>query len=649
MLVITCRTLAAPAPAPATQPLDLDTAAPADLVEAIVEAIDEGSSASRYIQPATDRGMSAAVACEPFLARDGKPPIDALYEVISGAGKSRRSNRELLRLYDPVAYRIFYTPEGEADQSKLAGGIDANDWPNHFADALVRAAPLPTLKWMKAQAATPSPQFEHLRRIWQQWGWWIRSGNERQYEAEVRQTIALLAGSQAIFADAPTRAALLRFVGEAGALESLDYVIAGLRVIDNGGGTTDADVRNEAATALGRLGVSKRISTKQSNQAMAALAEACAKEPDNAVLAKLAESAEAWSRDARAGEAMLNLFTRSADPAVRRSILFSAADATWPQRSTLLSRALRTDEDGSVRGIALQAVAPHPSKEFVEPTLAILDAVTVPEPALVDAAGALGDGRATPKLIAWLKAERNPSARLKMALALEKIADPPARAALLDLIGREDNAVVMDHLVSIAGRIHLEGTEQTLLALVEDKTAPAAVRVSAIWSLGRFDTPAVREALAKWSAHRNEVFGDPLDPTLPAGQYERVEQANIYLVMSRLRLGDADAAKELRALFDHATPTARLGMLMMLADQKRDEPEIIAQGLASTDFAVLLAAIKAAGTAAPGKYHAQLVAIRDAPFVSALIQSAGLDTMNFKSTLATAIAAGEKEMLKETP
>src|SRR5204862_225179 len=87
---------------------------------------------------------------------------------------------------------------------------------------------------------------------------------------------------------------------------------------------------------------------------------------------------------------------------------------------------------------------------------------------------------------------------------------PSVGAALLEQLARDDNAQVMDHLVSIAGRIRLEGAEPVLIALAEDQTAPPNVRVSAVWSLGQFDSPAVRAALRRWSEHPEKFFGDPL-------------------------------------------------------------------------------------------------------------------------------------------
>jgi hypothetical protein len=80
-------------------------------------------------------------------------------------------------------------------------------------------------------------------------------------------------------------------------------------------------------------------------------------------------------------------------------------------------------------------------------------------------------------------------------------------------------------------------------------------------------------------------------------------------------------------------------MLMMLKQLKLDHP-VIADGLKSSDFAVMLAAVHAAGAAAPKKYHAQLLALENAPFVKAMIDTS-LDLNDFDDVLEHAIAAGK--------
>jgi HEAT repeat protein len=576
--------------------------------------------------------MAVVVACERFL-EGGQTAPDAIYEVLAQAGRSRRSHPELLRLYDPVAYQIFHTPEGIAHQKRLAAGLDAEEWPTHFAEAMVRAAPVPTLEWMEHQADSNAPNLTHLRQIWQQWGWWIRSGNERQHADAVQRVAARLLENRAIVEDATTHAALIRFIGESRSANLLPFVITGL------GFASDSAVRSASALAIGRLAAKASLSEEQSERAMGALIDASNRESNAEVLSKIAEAMESFPKSQRAGQGMLDLFKRSQDAGVRRAILFSTAASEWPQRSQLVLEGIRAD-GGGVLAAALQAVTAHPSPELVDPTLSLFGTLKSPQPSIIEALGALRDKRATPTLVAWLNAEQNASVRLLIALALGNIADDGAREALLEQLKREDNAFVMDHLVTIAGQLQLDGSEPILIALAEDQTAPLNVRSSAIWSVGHFDSAAVREALARWSAQPEKFFGDPQDPNLPAGQYERLEQIRMHVLGARIRTGDEEAIRQIGPLFDRGTPTAQLSLLIMLADLKRDDP-VTTKGLKSSDFAVLIAAINAAEATNPQKYLAEVKAIREAPFIAALLES-GLDTHSLHETLDSAIAAGEK-------
>jgi len=72
--------------------------------------------------------------------------------------------------------------------------------------------------------------------------------------------------------------------------------------------------------------------------------------------------------------------------------------------------------------------------------------------------------------------------------------------------------------------------------------------------------------------------------------------------------------------------------LRSLAEIKLDSP-LIAASLESGDYAVLEAAVRAAAAADPAAYAARLAAIRESPFIMALLHS-GLDTGQLEAAFA---------------
>jgi hypothetical protein len=116
--------------------------------------------------------------------------------------------------------------------------------------------------------------------------------------------------------------------------------------------------------------------------------------------------------------------------------------------------------------------------------------------------------------------------------------------------------------------------------------------------------------------------------------------ARMMVALAKIQLHEADGPALLQTAFDRGTATAKLTALIMLAQVGVDHP-IIAQGLASTDMAVILGSAKAAHAADPRKYHAALLALRASPFMQQLLHS-GLDAGSLHATLDEAIDAGEK-------
>lgn len=592
-----------------------------ELVEQLVQKADAGEAAAGLAQQAGERGMEAALEAAAALDR-GKPRrCKVLYETIAVAGRARRSHEELLKLYDPAAYRVFYSKEGLADQKKIASGLSWPQWPDYLPEAVVRAAPVPALEWLGRQSASPAPPLEQLQAILRQWGWWVRTGNERQHHQALARLAGSLASNPALRGTPSARAAFLRFLSDTACKEALDFVVESLE-------ETSAEVRGEACRTLGRIGGAA---------ALDALLRLAARESDTHVLEKLTVALEAWQDSPEVGDSMLALFQRTDRDEVRRAILYTAAQARWPQRAELILRAFDSPGAG-VPGVALDALAQRAIPESLPKTLALLESLEQPQPQLVDALGALGDPRAVPHLVRWLERETHAPLRLKIAWALENTPGEEAHQAILELLAREKNPLTAEHVVAIAGRLRLPAAVPLLISLAEDTTAPFSVRIQAIAALGQFDLPQVRERLNGLGQQPEKHFAEEATPESADLEGQRVELARLFVALARLRLGEPEAAAELQRLYERAGPAVKLHALLQLAEARRDHP-IIAQGLDSADFVVLLAAVRAAGAASPRQYHRQLVAMQRAPFLSALLSS-GLDILNFKSSLEEAIQAG---------
>ena len=200
------------------------------------------------------------------------------------------------------------------------------------------------------------------------------------------------------------------------------------------------------------------------------------------------------------------------------------------------------------------------------------------------------------------------------------------------MIDREADTMVMGQALGSVGRLALKDAAPTLIELAKDTTAPIAMRVDALWAMSTIDTPEVRAALVEMSRSRPSV--SPFDST--------AEPIHLFTALARYRLNEPGAIDDVHAVFADGSATTRLTVLLLLAQMKRDD-RVITEGLGSTDFAELIAAVKAAG-ASPElgrEYHAQLVALRDAPFIQAMTHS-GLDIWNFKLAIDSSFAECEK-------
>jgi len=571
-------------------------------------------------------GIAAALAAAEFLD-EATPPTqtEILFDVIAAAAKCRRMHPEILRIYDPAAFDLFYSPAAAAAQKPLAAGLAWKIWPRSLPEAAVRGAPVPTLDWLKSQAAAASPDLAKLRLMFPAVGWWLRAGNERQHAEGFRDVVAALAENPAVAADPPTAAALLKLVADTRAVPAGEWVIRML-------GSPDDDLRQAAAMSLGCIAAegkpgSPTLPAEVRSKMLAAWLARVRDEQSPAVLAKVAEAGEAWPESSEVSRAMLELFQRSGEAEVRRSILLAVANTRWPDRQMMIREALEK-ATGGVLGAALDAAAVHPDASLLPAIKELLAEQPDPSPQLIDAVGAVGDAEAIGHLLGWLKREKNPAVRMKAILAINRLPGEAADRVLSDLLANVAEPLQADLLCRIASQRNLPGAARFLGGLAEDVTAPIAVRAQAIWALGNYTDTGARDSLRRLSADAPQYF-----PELAANRLipEPLEQARLFIDLARLRQGDKAAEAEVVRRFDAATPATQVAVLRSLAQIKLDSPTI-ATGLRSGDFAVLEAAVRAAGTAQPAKYAADLAAIRQSPFITVLLDS-GLDIWQLPAAL----------------
>ncbi|HZK82761.1 MAG TPA: hypothetical protein VFC46_16890, partial [Humisphaera sp.] len=222
----------------------------------------------------------------------------------------------------------------------------------------------------------------------------------------------------------------------------------------------------------------------------------------------------------------------------------------------------------------------------------------------------------------------------------EKTSSHEADALFRRLATTDSSAMTVEQTIGIIARKRVPGCEETLIALALDPTAPIQMRIEAIWAMGRFDTPAIRQTLEKLDHHGEQYFKRPVDVNGKPAFSESLDTAKMMVALAKIQLKDPSGDARLQEAYDRGTATSQLTALVMLAQIGHDHP-IIGQGLATTDTAVIFGATRAAMAADAKKYHDRLFAIRHAPFMEALLDS-GLDSANLGPTLDAAIAAGER-------
>ncbi|MCH7728463.1 MAG: hypothetical protein IH991_18585, partial [Planctomycetes bacterium] len=193
------------------RPIDLTTT---ELIVAIVARIDDtGRVDGRYLQAVVDRGAGAILIATKDLDEAHPKRSGLLYEIIARAGIRRNAPSELLRLYDPAAYDLYYTPAGATRQVPIAIALSWKMPPAFLPQAVVRAAPAATLAWLNEQAAADQPRIELLIRVLDEWSRWIAQRHERQFVGRLPKVLVALSANDNITNDSSATRALLRCAG----------------------------------------------------------------------------------------------------------------------------------------------------------------------------------------------------------------------------------------------------------------------------------------------------------------------------------------------------------------------------------------------------------------------------------------------------
>lgn len=588
----------------------------AEIVHALCLAAEEGRYDGEAVRQLAQSGLLGSLAALTVLDAEHPRRRTMVHDALAWAGRCRGWHPEMLRRYDPGAHAVFHG-EGRQEQERVATCLDWAEWPQATPAVLVRAAPLPTLAWLEDQKGRAQPELGRLRLVLDEWASWIRIGRERQYVDELCQRIAALARSPAIVADEPTFIRVLRSAGDAGAVAATEPLIEAL---DH----ASAAVRAEALAALAKL---------PGQRAMAAVIGRSALESDPEVVTRLAERLAVWADSSEAGAAALSLL-ESDDPRVRHAAVAAAVSAGWPQRAEIITRAM-ADTDGAVVGAALQAIALDAEGIPADPVLDLAADYAQALPELVDALGALRDPRASLLLVSWLRKEVNGAVQVKLVLALRSIGDVIARKAIASLLDTSTDPVVVEHALAAIDDLAIEDAVPRLLALGDDRTAPDGVRLHAIRALGRFGRPDTQAALLRLQAHALESFVAEGD-TPGFAEQDLLDAVAIEIAIARLRHGDAEAGAELQRLWTGGIAASRFFMLQALAETGVEHP-VIRHGLASADFAVLLAALRCVRVIGPERYREDLLRLQGMPLLQSI--DASIDSDRLVTILAAALEA----------
>ncbi len=406
--------------------------------------------------------------------------------------------------------------------------------------------------------------------------------------------------------DRPLAAAAARGLGESGDWTARPFLEALLQQDD------DAFLAESAASALGRLG------DPRAADSLAAVATA---EPGRVATAA-ADALAALPEAPEVGIALCELAIRTPDPAVAARAAREARrrDAECPERP-LLAKLGRPGALAALSAVAELAPKGEAAGSAVSKVVLLLDPARAPDPAVRAAAarvlGRLGGPAAATAVARRLEAV---SARIGERRARWIPGPPPGSAPpeWIDAVGADD-ARELGGLLSVAGRLHVEGAEALLLAWARDPLV--AVRAGDVEGLSLLGT-----------AGALDVVAGALEDVAPEVRLAAAEGLG--------RFGARGAPALARAAAAAASPDWRVALARALGDTGSAEaiPALarLLDGDSAAPAAAALARIGAPGGAAPlATYLDRPQAPARAEVVEALAQLAARDAAPTIAALLT--------------
>ncbi|MCJ8328678.1 MAG: HEAT repeat domain-containing protein [Lentisphaeria bacterium] len=579
-----------------------------ELVAKIVEYSDgdELINIHVFIREGSGRGAAGITEALNFLNPDKKKRSKNLYEMIQGCAKIRRNPEQIVKLYDPQSHALYYGANALKAQTPIVTAFTWKVWPYHFPRAAVRAAPLATLAWLKKQIAAAKPQTEKLLMILTEWNHWISYKNERQYTSQYGKLLGDVAKHPVLSKHKLISNAILGGLGECKAIDQIAYVRAKLK-------DEHAEIRGRACMTLASFGT---------DAALTSLIELSKTETNANTQKSLGSTFTSFPASEKAGAAALALFKRTKSQNARREILFLLSTTSWSQRNAFIEEAFKYPGNG-VLGVALLAVNKRVPDKVRDDILKLCDQVENPTPELIDAIGKLGDEKGLVSLAKWFDSEKNWSIRNKIVLAVEMIKGPKASQTTQVFMKKEANKFVIHQIIRVAGRLKIKALIPDMIRVAGDPKSPIDMRSEAVWALGHLGGAEAYKCLTLLSENKSAFIEDdvPKDQPVESGA---LEQARLYVQLSLMNLGSSDAAKTVEKIYHTGTPTTKLTVLIILSDLNKDS-HLIKDAFQSTDFVVLLGAVRAAWTISPLKYKAAFDALRQDPYLAEMLKTSYKD------------------------
>lgn len=604
-----------------------DQSSAAARVAEIARLAETGANYAQALREATDLGGGSIQAALDFLDENRPARAAAVHELIAGAARSRGWHPELIRRYDPTAARLYTGDLARDAQARIADCLTWKAWHASTPDALVRAAPEPTLAWLEAQSRSDSPDKDRLQQIWRAWGLWARSGRESQpHIAQLRDIAAESGRSDHITRSPSLRAALAKFIGEIGCTRADPFL--GECLVS----TSDTSAVEAAASALRRIAADHAPSQSWRDSNADSLRAALDRQSDPAALQAIITALEAWPDATDIGDRLLASWNRFTDAGVRRALMYSAAPSRWRARAQLIKTGLH-DTDGSVVGAALQAIASRAEPGLTDDVLRLAEQFQDANPHIIDALASLRDGRALPRLQGWEKRDLNVTLQIKLIGAMKNIPSSDAHRALMKTANTQANPAIVEQAIAALESSKAAEALPLLLSLARDRTAPTGVRMQSIRAISAFESPDGRKTLGELSRNIDAEFGIPAPaPPGEAAGGEAVELARTYLAVARLRLKEPTATDELNVVYRDGGAGVRFTTLILLASMRVEHP-VIDEAIRSHDFAAMWAGLRAARANEAKSHSAAIRAVVASPFINHLRHSA-IDTFRLDDLLS---------------